>query len=458
MKPAAACSAQPARSASGGNSRLERLLKIEGELRRLPSPRAVEIFSVNETRALLGFSQAFFVSLDSRGRARVRAVSGLAVVERDAPLIRMMERLAGKMHAGAPEDGGALQGAAETFLPEAREAPDWPFGEMEWLPLRDRRGRAFGGLLLARKTPWDARDAVIGERLASAVAHAYAALTPPSLLRRFAPPRWLLAGLPLALFLLLLIPAPMTAIAPVEVVADDPFIVAAPMEGVIAEILKPPNTPVKAGELLFVYDDTELKSRAEVAERREQVALAHYETLKKAAFSDPQARQQLAEARAELRLAQAEREYARKLLAEVRVRARRDGIVIYSDPSDWIRKPVKTGEQVMRIADPARIALRIDLPVRDAIAISPGGRVRVFLDADPLDVISARVRTASYHAEETPGGLLAYKVIADLSRKEDARRLRIGFRGSAQLIGEKAPLGFYLFRRPVAAFRQYFGI
>jgi hypothetical protein len=35
---------------------------------------------------------------------------------------------------------------------------------------------------------------------------------------------------------------------------------------------------------------------------------------------------------------------------------------------------------------------------------------------------------------------------------------RIGHRGTAQLIGEWVPLGFYLFRRPIAAARQYLGM
>ena len=448
-------------------SRLELLVTAEGALRELPSAQAVEIFAVNETRALLGFSQAFFMTLDSRGRARARAVSGLAVVDRNAPLIRTMEKLAGRMHARLREDATVARARLDEFPQEAEEAADWPFGAFQWCALRDRKGRAFGGLLLARKEDWEEADAVIGARLAGAIAHALMALTPPALLRRFAPPRWLYWALPAVLLALLLIPVPMMAIAPVEVIADDPFIVAAPMEGVIADVLKEPNTAVKAGETLFVYDDTDLKSKAEVAARREAVAAARLETLRKAAFSDARARQQLAEARAELALARARSEYARRKLAQVRVRAARDGMVIYSGRSKWIRKPVKTGERVMRIADPRKIALRISLPVRDAIAIRPGGKVRVFLDADPLDVIEARVRTAAFHAEEMPGGLLAYEVIADFTGKPGGakgaktgagKRPRIGFRGSAQVSGGEVPLGFYLLRRPIAAIRQHFGI
>jgi len=310
----------------------------------------------------------------------------------------------------------------------------------------------------------------VAERLAGAVAHAIMALKPPALLRRPSLPRWVLWALPAALLLLLLVPVPMMAVAPVEVVADEPLIVAAPMEGVIADVPAAPNVRVSAGDVLFVYDDTELKAKAEIAARREAVALARLETLRKAAFGDTEARQGLAKAKAGLNLARAERAHAEQLLAEVRVRAPKAGIVVYSDLSDWIRKPVRTGERVMEIADPARVVMRIDLPVRDAIVLEPGARVRVFLDADPMRVVHARVRTASFHAEETPGGLLAYRVMAALEEGETSPGtkggemgaketwLRIGFRGSAQVMGRRVPLGFYLFRRPVASFRQFFGL
>ncbi len=449
-----------------GRERLELLLDLEGRLRALPAAEDVRFFAINETRALLDYSQAFFVSLNARGKARMEAASGLGTVDANAPLVRALENVAERMARDLSDakDKEKRRAHVRWSLEVPDDAGDndeelrtWPFRQFLWLSLRDRAGRPFGGLLLARKTEWKDADAVIGERLASAVAHALMALESPSLLRRLAPPRWLMVAAPLVLAVLMLLPVPMTAVAPVEVVADDPFIVAAPMDGVIAEIIKDPDTPVRAGDLLFVFDDTRLKADAEVAARREAVALARLETVRKAAFGDPDARRRLAEAKAELALARAEREHAERLLGLVRVRAARDGVVIYSDPSDWIRRPVKTGEKVMEIADPARVALRISLPVKDAVAVRPGSRVRVFLDADPLRVLTGRVRTVAFHAEEMPGGMLAYRVTADLDG-DGRTQVRIGYRGSAQVFGETVPLGFYLFRRPVAAFRQYFGI
>ncbi len=455
---------------AGANARLAMLLRLEGELRELPDRRAVELFAVNEFRQLLPFSQAAFISLDKRGKARITAFSGLAQVDRQAPLVRALERLASQLLRKS-EDAtkhGAVDTLREDLLQLAGDDPapgleDWPFRHALWHLLRDREGRPFAALMFMRAEPWREADAVIGARLAGATGQAVRALAPRSLFERVRIPRKLWLGGLVLLLLAMFIPVPMTAVAPVEVVADKPLPITAPLDGVIAAVAVSPNTRVRKGQELFRIDATRLRAEAEIAARREQVARARLATLRKAAFTNPRAREQLAEARTELELAHAEREYAERLLARVHVAAPQEGVVIFADRARLIGKPVKTGEKIMELADPSRVVFRVDLPVSDSIAIREGGRVKVFLDADPLSAIEAKVRWASFHAEEIPGGLLAFRIIADpLATTEEQQRelkrlLRIGFRGSAQVFGEKVPLGFYLLRRPIAAIRQFWG-
>ncbi len=52
---------------------------------------------------------------------------------------------------------------------------------------------------------------------------------------------------------------------------------------------------------------------------------------------------------------------------------------------------------------------------------------------------------------------LAFRVIADLAAT-DTPPPRLGARGTAQLFGDRVPLGFYLFRRPISALRQRIGL
>ena len=139
------------------------------------------------------------------------------------------------------------------------------------------------------------------------------------------------------------------------------------------------------------------------------------------------------------------------------MRATRSGLAVFANKKDWEGRPVQTGERIMEIADPASVELWIELPVKDAIVVREGARVKVFLDSDPLNPREAVLTSASFHASPTATNTLAYVLRARLNDGEGLAP-RIGYRGSAQVYGETTWLGFYLFRKPFAAFRQLAGL
>ena len=69
-------------------------------------------------------------------------------------------------------------------------------------------------------------------------------------------------------------PLPMTALAPMEVVPREPFVVAAPIDGVIDTIVAAPNSMVKTGDVLVQYVDTVPRNQLQVAEQEVSVAEA----------------------------------------------------------------------------------------------------------------------------------------------------------------------------------------
>ena len=96
------------------------------------------------------------------------------------------------------------------------------------------------------------------------------------------------------------------------------------------------------------------------------------------------------------------------------------------------------------------------MPVGDAIVLEEGARVRLYLDADPLNAVEAKLTSASYHAVPDAAGVLAYTVRAAF--ESDATPPRIGLRGTAQIHGERVSAFYYLFRKPLAAVRQWTGL
>ena len=452
LKSASESKPQPQPKPAAGPA--ERILQLEADVRALSQENELRFHIVNESRRIIPFRQAFLVVDPSA--PRVAAISSISLVDRNAPLVLWIESV---VRALASEHGVADR--VEFSLPayggaDLEQASEYPFPNFLWVPLRDRKGAVFAGLLLAREQSWREVEIAIAGRIADTYAHAWVALSGKT--GQMKPKRsWLRRIWPVAALAVLaagFIPVPMTTLAPAEIVANDSDIVAAPLTGVIDRIDVPPNSLIETGQVLFRFVDTELRNEYQVAEQALLVAQATVRRATQTSFVDPTAKRDLAVAEAELALTKARRDYARDLLDRSIVTARRGGLAIYSDPDDWAGRPVTTGERVLEIADPANIEVRIELAVDDSIALSNGARVRLFLDADPLDAIEARVETTAYHAEPTPDGRLVYRVDAKLV---DDEAQRIGLRGTAQLYGEKVPLYFYLLRRPISALRQSTG-
>ena len=434
------------------------LLKVEAEVRDADSVRDLILLMANETRKLTRARQIFVV-MSGVGKAfEVQGVSSIPVVDRSAPLIIFVERL-----VRSAAKSKALNAIHVLKMPPAGTdsvADSYPFRELVWMPLKHKGGALRGGLVLAREQAWSDQDLVIAGRLSAAFAHALQALRGPD--RNFARKlltlsRWH-AGVTVALLAALsLVRVPLSALAPAEIVARDPFVVAAPIDGVIEAIEVDPSHAVKKGDLLVKLADTTLRNRFEVASREVQVAEARLKQSNQIAFSDPRGMHEIGIARAELGLKIAERDFARELLEKSEIRAQRDGIAMYSDKRDLLGRPVAVGERILEVADAHAFEARIELPVADAITLSQGNRVRLFLDSDPLRPWTATVRRADYKAKIGENDIVSFRVIADIVPEDGRAPPRLGVRGTAQVSGDNVALGYYLFRRPVTALRQWLG-
>jgi hypothetical protein len=186
------------------------------------------------------------------------------------------------------------------------------------------------------------------------------------------------------------------------------------------------------------------------------VSIAQYRRAAQGSFVEAEQKADVPQLKAEVELRETERNYMYERLTKVEVKAEQAGLLLYTDKSDWIGKPVVVGQRIMEIADPKRLEVRIDLPVEDAIVLREGAMVKLFLNANPFSSVSATVSHASYHAEVLPNNTLAYRVIAQL--EQGASELRIGWQGSAKIYGERVSLFTYLFRRPISALRPWIGL
>ena len=441
------------------------ILQLEREARHALNEDALRFVLVNRTHQLLPYRQAVLVRMDGPGRYAVEAVSNVPVIDPEAPLMQWLSRVLttwspdqDKAAAGQPS-GVRLDAAV---LPEALRAEwnTWWPPEALWQPLVAPGGAMLGGLILLRDHPFSTAELVLLDRLGDAYAHAWRGLRPPSGSLRTAVRRhgrrrvlWTAAA---AVLLVLAFPVRQSALAPAEVVPRDPWLVAAPLEGVIEAMLVEPNQLVTQGAPLFRFEDAPLRARRDVAARQLAVAEAELRQAQQAAFRDDTHKGEVAVKLAAVALRQSELSYADELLARGVVRAPAAGIAVFADADQWVGRPVGVGERVMVVADPAHTELRAWLPVSDAIGLEVGSEVRLFLAVDPLNPVAAILRRTSYDAELTPEGVLSYRLQAAF--REDKAVPRLGLQGTAKLYGTYAPFAFTLLRRPIATVRQMVGL
>lgn len=444
---------------SAAPSPIAALLHLEARARAARDLASLDFVIANETWQLAPYRQAAVFRRDALGRPMLAAVSGLAVLEGDAPFTLWITRLAAYAWKSFPE----LRAFTARDLP-AEFADGWA----EWLPahalfvpLAGPDGDRVGAAIYCRDERWSESVTTQVGRLHDAYGYSLWALTRGEplgsrLKTRLRRSSWLLKAALAAALLALLIPVRMSALAPAEVIALEAQVVAAPMDGVVEAFQVRPNQEVTKDQSLFTLERTTLASRREVAQKALEVARTDALLVAQKAFQDEESRAELAVRQGRVREREAELAYIDAQLARVEVRSPAAGVAVFGDPNDWIGKPVQTGERIVLLADPADAGVLIWLPVADAINLEPGAEIRLFLHVAPLQPLTASLTQTSYQATPSPDGIAAYRIRGRF--QGDASIARIGLKGTAKVYGERRPLAYLVFRRPLATLREWTGL
>lgn len=420
------------------------------------SLNALAFSIVNDPHPLLRYYQG--LAFDLAGlRPRLRAVSGLAMPEEASPYLVWLGSASRWLAQQVPGEEPALLSRDTLAVPDALQegwAEWWP-GHVWCVPLHARDGTRLGLIVFLFE---DAPDPGLLSQLQpvrTTWAYCWQTLAGPRR-RRWWPnrkQRWIAAAIVLAI---LLLPVRQTALAPAEIVSRNSEVISAPLDGVIAELQVRPNQRVRAGQPLLRLDETTLRNRAEVLRRQVAVADAELMAASQSAFDNPQSKSELLLLTGRSQQQRAELAAVEAQLQRTEVTAPRDGVAVFSDPNDWIGRPVNTGERIMQVADPGQPAMLIQLPAADAIALERGAQVTLFLSAYPLRPLRGRILETSYQARPSDDNVVSYRLLASI---EDApTHARLGLHGTAKVYGGRVVLGYYLLRRPIAALRGWSGL
>lgn len=446
---------------------LANLMTLGQKARAAAGPVELGHLLVNDTAILCRYGTAALWLSRSR---RIEAVSGIPGPVREAAFTQWTTRLGRALATGDGARGIQAIGAAVPVDGLAEPWPDAVPGHGAWLPLQapadgpDRRGPMLGGLLLFRQEPFSPEELRVLAGWVETAAHAFLALKGRRQGRSGQGRRSLAWGLGLAgligLAALMFVPVTQSAVAPMEIVPFEPGIVRSPLDGVIGEVHVRSQDNVHKGDLLLTLDDLELRARQSVAARDLEVAQAQYRQAQQAAVTDRKAQAELPILEARIAQARAEADYLSRLLERVQVRAHADGVAIVPEPEELVGRPVRLGERLMSVADPAAREVEIRLPVAADLPLPEHASVDIYLNVAPDRALPGRLRRSDYHATVGDDGVLAYRMRAELLPAAGAAApedVRFGWRGTARVNGETVPLYHYLFRRPFAQARQWLG-
>lgn len=431
------------------------LLRLEQVVLSAESLAETRFIIANETRKLTPYIQAVLLAGSDDESLRIQALSNISDVDRTTPFAAWVERLAQHLTTTLPGRSVA-ELLPENLTPELRrEWPDFASSHLLWVPLFVRNANRQGALLLSKDTSWSAQEQALLTHLGFIYAFALQRFKSRSRLNwRQAKIRKMAAFSGLLLLCASFFPVRLSVLAPAEITPRDAFVVAAPIDGVVTGLQVLPNQLVSVGHVLAELEATDLKGMQEIAARTLDVTQAELRRAQQASFVDPTRKADLAQLQAQVDLKQREYQLAQSRRLKATLNSDRSGVAVVDDPQAWKGRPVRVGERIMSIADPAKVEVTVMVPVKDAIVLEPGNEIRLFMDTDPLRSLPAKVQYVVYESTLS-GEWPAYKVRATLDASVAAPR--IGLRGTARIYGEETTLFYYLFRRPITAARQWIG-
>ncbi len=436
--------------------KLGNFIALEKDIRAATTKQGLAFTLCNRTRRLVKYDTALLLQMSGSGRQTVRCISGVSEFDPQAPLVELCESL-----VNSPDVY-----LENTTVHQADRLPTYLGRTMRELQIDQVVCAALAGqdatLVYIRFQEWSLSELQLLQQVAEVADHAWRSL--PAVPAQ-QPLYTKLAGVKVARYLILgavligmAVPVRQSVIAEGQVVALEPDVIASGLNGVIKEIHVRPNETVTKGTVLVTYDQTELLSRRstiteELKLAREQLRKARQQSL---LTQNQGAAQRFAELESDIETKSIELERTEDMLGRSEITAEKNGVVVFGRAKDWEGRAVSIGEKIMEISDPQQQQFEIWLTTGDAIALSQGSAVKFFPDAFPLQSVEAQVDVVGYFPVDRGTEGLAYRVLASLESTDE--NLRLGMNGTTRLYGERVSLGYYLFRKPLAAVRRWVGI
>lgn len=259
----------------------------------------------------------------------------------------------------------------------------------------------------------------------------------------------------LLITLILLFPIHLSVLGNATVSPKDPFLINAPIDGVIKSFSVTPGQAVEKGQLLFTLDKSDLESNVEVTNKELLLTQAKLRTAVNQGLDNKEIYAEVPILQAQLAIDNARIQYTNEQLAKTNVTSPISGIVMFDSKEDWVGQPVRTGERILVVTDTKKVELTIMLPITNIIELHVGDEGD-FFPYGSFKSIPVTIKSLGYNAKLMPNKILSYQLIAAF--KNEDNKPQLGAQGTVRLYGKRVPLIYYLLRRPLQTIRESFAI
>ncbi len=441
-------------------SLFERIYWLEKQVRQAHSLKHLAFIIANHSKKFIPYAQAAIWQKAPLG-LRIYAISATSSINQNSPYIRWLQNEC--LPWLLKNAGNEVKTFSSTEIP-SKLKQGWDEYMTDYLLFCPfvKEDKTSAGILLSNPEPWSESEVSIAKELQEIYSYAWFAMTKPAtkpkLKKFFKSKRFLkITGITAGIIvLLLIIPIKLSVLAPAEIAPQNPILVSASIKGMIKTVNVKPNSLVKKNQLLFTLDSITLQNRYNQAQQSLHIAQEKYRQANQHALHNPGSKNKLSLLKAEVEKQKNELAYARDLLGRSKVRAEKDGVIIFSSPEHLLGKPINIGERVMLLASQDKKQLDVKVAADDMIQIKRGYKVSFFPNIDPLHSIEGTVNYASFIATPVDNETLAYEVVADFS--SDKKLPRFGSQGTAKIYGKRVSLFFYLFKRPLVFIQSWLGV
>lgn len=417
---------------------------------------ALGFVMLNDTVQLCDYQRAYLWNLQTGSKPELIGISGQRETKDDAPLIEKLGVIVGEIkspHIQQTLSDSSLTGGEEEWqeFHGAKHAPT-----VHWVPIF-ARDKLQLGLWLERwhDVEWEPQEQDALRFLSQGYGLAWQRFMSSFFSRVWSKRRGFMF-LAFVALCMTFIQLPLRIVAPCEVIALDPIVVTAPLEGIIKEIVVEPGQDVAVGDVLVEYDKQVLEQALRVAEKEVEIADSELHKATTQAFEDPDSLAQVGTLHLELQKERVNLALAEYRVGQLEIKAPGEGVVNVDDPDQWRGKPVQVGERIMTITRPQQTKLRIWIPENDNVSIRSDRKVRVFLNVSPEFSIPAQLTYIANHTIVSDLGVASFVAEAEWDEDEEID-LKTGLKGTAVLYGDDVSLFYWIMRRPWAALRELTG-